>query len=226
MSSNISSPYLGQSFDRIGHAIQGFSRDHALIKRVSPSTNVTVSLFPGLVCHPTGSDTFSPGMPNQFPRVTVELGSAVGRGLPMYLLNATVDFDTSNSLLPTGTALYGSTAYPFPQVSAMPTPPATATYEAILASGGFEFETTEFDTDQTYVAGQPLRAVTISTTAVGGKVTNQGNATTAFTTATAFNVNPTAASDQIVGYASAAVYPNAYMKNVLSYWTYFVPGTR
>lgn len=226
MSANVTSNYLGQSFDRIGKPLRGFSRDHALMKRVTPSGNVSVaSLYPGLVVHPVSSDTFSPGMPNQFPRVVCELGSAVGRGLPLYLLNGTIDFDTSLSLLPAGVPLYGNAANPFAAISAMPTPPATATYLGILASGGFEFETTEFDTAQTYVAGQPLRTVTSNSSTDGGKVTNQGNAVSAFGTGT-FNVNPTASSDQVVGYVSAGAYANAYMKTVLSYWTWFIPGTR
>jgi hypothetical protein len=45
----------------------------------------------------------------------------------------------------------------------------------LVALGAYELETTEYDTDQTYLPNEPLRAIAANTTqATGGRLTNQG----------------------------------------------------
>lgn len=51
----------------------------------------------------------------------------------------------------------------------------TGTNTGLVATGAYELETTEYDTDQTYLPNQPLRAVASNTNqTTGGRLTNQG----------------------------------------------------
>lgn len=222
MSAGITQTYLGQAFDHIGMIIQGRSTDHTLMRRCVRSANISpdVTLFPGLVVHPVGSSIHDPGMPNQHPYSIVEMGSPPGRGLPYFLINGAPDFDVALATSPEGTPPHGDAKHPFVALSVKPGPPATATYLAIVVSQGFEFETTEFDTDQTYLAGQPLRPVQSNTDANAGKVTNQGGTMSQFSSGALV-----VGTHTVVGYVATAPYPNAYNRTVLSLHTYFVPGS-
>jgi hypothetical protein len=82
----------------------------------------------------------------------------------------------------------------------------------LVASGGYELETTEFDTVQTYARNDPLRAHT------DGKLTNQ--------TVVLFSQTntPLTSSTAVVGLVSRGKFTNAYGKSVISFWSIWAPG--
>ena len=86
---------------------------------------------------------------------------------------------------------------------------------ALVATGAFELETTEFDATQVYARNQLLRApvgngVNDYVALGSGRLTNQG--VTLYTTA-------------VCGVVSRGVFKNNYGKNVLAYWPVYLPGT-
>lgn len=82
---------------------------------------------------------------------------------------------------------------------------------AFVASGGFELETTEFDTAQTYAINDYLRGQTSNTVAAtGGVLTNQGI---------------TLYTNTVCGMVSGPEALNANRVSVLPFYTVFLPGT-
>lgn len=222
--------YLGKQFDRTGAPSRGFRLDNWQTMPCVRSANVnsSVVLYAGQVAHGVSTTTLS-GPLKQYPRHVIEPGCGPGHGMPLYLLSSQPDFDVSVQGVPPGTAVYGSTTDPWASVSAMPGYGApSSVLTAVTASTGIEFETTEYDTAQTYVNGQALRAVTSNTDANAGKVTNQGNAggVNTFTTGQTLNISPAANSDYVVGFVSGGTYPNADDKTILAYYVALVPGVR
>lgn len=105
------------------------------------------------------------------------------RAMPMFLLQNSNDFDANSDK-------YGS---------------ASGNLSAVVAIGGYEIETTEYDLAGTYLINTLLKP------AAGGdlgKVTN---------TATAQSAN------DVVGVVSGIVAKNAYGKNVLKFYPCFLP---
>ncbi len=228
MSSNITNFY-GKQYDHLGEVRRGLPRDHAVVVQCTRSSNInsSIALFPGLCVYPVGANSISPGMPNQFPRYTVEPGVGVGKGLPIYLLSGQADFDVSISNLPTGVSYPGNSSYPLPAISSQPGYQGSTIQVqiGIIVNQGFEFETTEFDTAQTYTAGQPLRAVLSNTDANAGKFTNQGNTgsgSPGFTISQAMVVG----TDTIAGFVGAGSYPNSWQRPVLSILAWYMAGSR
>lgn len=82
----------------------------------------------------------------------------------------------------------------------------------LVACYGYELETTEFDTTQTYVPNQPLRAHT------DGKLTNQS------VTLAAQTNTPQTSSTACCGIVSRGKYTNALGATVLGFWTVWYPG--
>ena len=82
----------------------------------------------------------------------------------------------------------------------------------LVASGSYELETTEFDTAQTYLPNEPLRAGT------DGKLTNQS------VVLFSQNDSPQTSSTAVVGIVSRGKRTNAYGKSVLTFWTVWAPG--
>jgi hypothetical protein len=83
----------------------------------------------------------------------------------------------------------------------------------LVAKGPYQFQTTAFDTTQTYLAGQLLRApvgLAANQAGISGYLTNQG--VTLFTTA-------------CCGLVAAGVQTNAYGDTVLDFWPIYCPGT-
>lgn len=228
--------FPGQAYDRTLTALKGWYREMALDAEVAIGSNVNIGstnepVTPGLVVHvvswtaalsPYGEAIDGPGT------YVVELGAiGIGHGMPMYLMSNPTDPDVSNPGVPSGTPVYGNTAYPDPYIPVLPKA-SGQNLVALVASGGYEVESTEYDTAQTYTAGNPLRAVSSNTNANGGKVTNQGATSNAFTSSTAFvHGDPgVAAWDTIVGVVSRGEYTNANRRPVLGYYTWWSPGTR
>jgi len=88
---------------------------------------------------------------------------------------------------------------------------------AIMATGAWELSTTEFDSAQTYVANEPLRAVASNSNATtGGRMTNQG----VTSKASAAPQNATA----VCGIVSGGVKLNSHRQNALHFWPVFCEG--
>lgn len=232
--------YPGQAFDNTMTPLKGWYRETALDVEVAIGSNVNIGSnatppTQGLCVHavdrntnpdPYGGSVSGPGT------VVVEMGCAgATHGPPIFLWTPSTDPDAYNPGVPSGTPAYGTTSYPpdflsvFPPVSGSTMP---INLVGLVGIGAYELETTQFDTAQTYAAGQPLRAVTSNTNANAGKLTNQGATSAAFTSATAFLAgDPTASAwDTIVGFVSRESYTNANRRSALAFWSHFIPGTR
>lgn len=89
--------------------------------------------------------------------------------------------------------------------------------QGLVAIGGYELASTEFDTDQTYAPNDSLRAIASNTVAAtGGRLTNQGVvkvASASASTATA-----------VCGRVSRGVKTNTHRKSVLYFWPVHIPG--
>lgn len=124
----------------------------------------------------------------------------VGRQMPIFLLQTSTDSDVSNS--------GGGIWYPI-------APEGNIT--GLVAQGAYELETTEFDSAQTYLPNDYLRAIVANTTqATGGRLTNAG-----VTTIEDAGSNPTA----VVGVVSRAPRKRQSDRNyVLAFWPTYKPG--
>lgn len=235
---SVSYSYPGQAYSHTLTPLKGWYEYGALDAEVKPSTNVNINslglapLCSGLVVHATDktdqADVYG-GVINGPGTLVVELGcGGLTHGIPMYLWPGFSDPDISNPGTPTGTPAYGDSTYGPPDQIPVYPPSGGGNMTALVATGGFEVETTEYDADQTYASGQPLRAVTSNTNVNGGKVTNQGASANTFTSSQTFlQGDPTlSAWDTIVGVVSRETYTNANKKPALSFYTAWIPGTR
>lgn len=201
--------YLGQSFDHTLTALKGWPTLHALDFDAPLSSNVNIGSVgtapcSGLVVHNTASG--------------FEMGANLTQ-MAIFLWPNAYDFDVSNPGVPTGTALGGTTSVPPAWVPIRP----TGKLMGLVATGGYELETTEFDTTQTYTINQTLRAVTSNTDANAGKLTNQNASGGQGFGSPGVNV---AYTDSIVGVVSRGAYTNSHGKQVLSFWPVYLPGSR
>lgn len=228
-------PYTfpGQAYDRTLTALKGWYKEMALDAEVIIGANVNINsngtpATPGLVVHcvsfnaaisPYGETIDGPGT------FVCEMGA--NKQMPIFLWSSPTDPDVSNPGVPAGTPAYGNTAYPDPYISTLPRT-TNQHLVGLVATGGYEVESTEYDPDQTYAANDGLRTVTSNTDANAGKVTNQAGATPPFNSSgAAVYGNPAVAAwDTIVGIVSRGEYTNANRRPVLAYWTVYLPGTR
>ncbi len=229
--------YPGQSFQNTLTALKGWYEEGALDANCRIGSNVNLNstgavVHSGLVVHvvsviaqadPYGGVISGPGQ-----ALVVEMGCGVAMGPPLFLWSGNNEPDISNPGVPTGTPVYGDSTYgPPDQVSVFPRTGGES-IPALVGLGNFEVESTGYDTAQTYTPGNGLRTVTSNTNANGGKVTNQGASSAAFTNSTALVVPGAnaATTDTIVGWVSRGVYINANRKSALAFWTDYLPGTR
>ncbi len=229
--------YPGQAFDHTLQALKGWYRETALDAEVALSSNVNIGgnatpATAGLVVHGTdltnNSDAY--GSPMTGPKsFVVEMGCGPAHGMPMYLMSRPTDPDVYNPGTVAGDPVYGTANRPadfFPVFPAI----QNQKLNALIASGAYELETTEYDTAQTYATGQPLRAVTSNTDANAGKLTNQRGTTAAFNSAGVVqfvgNTATVTAWDTIVGMVSRGTYVNSYQRPALAFYSWFVPGNR
>lgn len=82
----------------------------------------------------------------------------------------------------------------------------------LVATGGYELETTEFDTAQTYARNDPVRAHT------DGKLTNQS------VTLFSQTDSPQTSSTAVVGIVSRGKFTNSDGVSVLAFWPIWAPG--
>lgn len=81
----------------------------------------------------------------------------------------------------------------------------------LVATGGYEVASTEYDRDQTYHVNDVLRAIKSNSNATtGGRLTNAG-----------FTLGTTAG----VGVVSKLPAKNSHKKYVITFWTAYIPGT-
>jgi hypothetical protein len=84
----------------------------------------------------------------------------------------------------------------------------------LVATGGYELESSEFDAEQTYAANDLLTATADNADSdVGGVLTNDvsGNPVEQYT-------------DPVCGVVSRGVFRNEHDVSMLAFWSYFLPG--
>lgn len=115
--------------------------------------------------------------------------------MPLFTLQNSDDFDVSNA-------------------NAAWTPIAPkGVMNALVATGAYELETTEFDTAQTYTPNDHLTAVLSNSASNGGSLTNQ-------------SLGTLYGSGMVnrVGVVSRGKRTNSYGKTVLAFWPVYLPG--
>ena len=173
--------------------LRGWFEAHALIFKAKLSANVSGDALPvyaGRVAHVNASGEYELGLP-------ATIGSCK---MPVFLFQNSDDPDVKND---------GGDPETEADVWVGATP--TGTIMGLVATGGFEVETTEFQSEEdlgdTYEPGEALTAVNSNTLATGGEIRRT----------TAYSGGP------LCGIVSKAVRRNEHGKNVLSLWTYFLP---
>lgn len=231
MSSTFNPP--GQAYDHLLRVVRGFHPDYSMVVRGKISANVDLTVVTphsGLCVHIESTALRTQPFSSRGPREpSFEMGciGANADGFPLFLWGGLYDPSNSNKSTPTGTAATGSSTYGTPIGFSIlpPADPASAVLPAVLGAPGlYEMETTEYDTNQTYTCGQYLRAVTLNNNANSGKLTNQNASSGGGAFANTSTL--TLGTDTVVGVVSHGTYQNADMKNVLSFFTHFVHGTR
>lgn len=229
MSSNYA--YPGQAYAHTLTALKGWYKEMALDAECALSSNVNLAgtgqpVHSGTVVHATGvnANTDVYGSPMNGPgTLVVEMGCGADDGIPLFLWPGENDRDISNPGVPAGTSAAGDATYGPPDFLPVLPQITNQNMPALVGSGGYELESSEFDGDQTYATGQYLRTVTSNTDANGGKLTNQDASGGApFATSALLTVG----TDTVVGIVSRGEYVNGYRKAVLAFWTWFIRGTR
>jgi hypothetical protein len=229
VSANFTTP--GQAYDHLLNPLKGFHPDWAVDVRGKLHTTVDLTVVTphsGRVVHIAATVT----RPNAFtgrgphlPAFSMGCG-AVRKGPPIWLWSGVYEPDISNKGTPSGVATTGAANYPPNWLSSMPGRDPTNSEQVwgLVGIPGLEVETTEYDTAQTYLPGEHLRAVTLDNNVNGGVVTNQ-NASSGAALATTTNAF-TLLTDTVVGIVSRGTYKNSNDRQVLSLYTFFLPGTR
>jgi hypothetical protein len=148
------------------------------------SSAVTFAVKRGRVVHVDSNGEFRPG--------------AHDTNIAIFLLNGSEDADVSNP----GTTAGGR----FMHQAVAP----TGKMSGLVATGGYEIASTEFDADQTYAPGDLLTATASnSNAATGGVLTN--DSVTQYVT-------------PVVGVVSSGKAQNHNGIQALSFWTVWLPG--
>jgi hypothetical protein len=148
------------------------------------ASNVTFEVPRGRVVHLDSNGAFVPGAHNT--------------GVAIFLLNGSSDADVSNP----GTTAAGN----FMHQAIAP----TGKMSGLVATGGYEISTTEFDASRTYAPNDLLTAaISLTNKAVGGVLTNAS--------VTQY-VNP------VVGVVSSGATKNHNGIQALSFWCVWLPG--
>lgn len=150
--------------------------------KLSPSLSFDVNR--GRVVHVDSNGNFVPG--------------AHKTNVAIFLLNGSTDADVANP----GTTAGGK----FMHLAVAP----TGKLSGLVATGGYEISTTEFDTARTYAPGDLLTATRTATpAATDGRLTNQS--VTQYTT-------------PVVGVVSSGAATNHNGISALSFWCVWLPG--
>lgn len=226
--------YAGQMYDHTLEALKGWFQMSALDIDGTLDAAVNIGgvgnpVQAGMVVHV--SSTTAPGGGTNFnngvPIPVFSMGANVTK-MAIFVMRGTAGYDVSNPGVPAGVALGGTGGVlGTPGAGTVPgwvSIRPTGKLSGLVATGGYELESTEFDTDQTYSPNDPLRAVTSNTDADAGKLTNKGNtgAGNPGFTASAFTVY----TDSTVGVVSRGKYTNKHGKQALAFWPVYLPGSR
>lgn len=164
-------------------AVKGWFEPAALDFSAKLSANVEFDVPRGRVVHVNADGEFETGI------ATTDMA--------IFLLNGSDDFDVSNpGTTPAGNFMHRAIA------------PA-GNMSGLVATGGYELESTEFITDNTYVPGETITAPVDNTDIdVGGLLTNA--AAVAYT-------NP------VCGVVSRGSFSNSHGIPVLAFWPVYLP---
>lgn len=230
--------YPGQAYFHTLKPLKGWYIDSAIDAAGKLSSNVDIGsngspAVRGLIVHPSALQTESDpyGGSTTGPQLfTFEMGCGPAHGIPMILWTPPTDPDVYNPGVPTGVPVAGNSGNIAEWGSALPSING-GNLVALVLTGAYELETTEYDSDQTYTAGQPLRAVTSNTDANAGKITNdRGPVTNGFTSSGAIqfvgNTSTVTNWDTIIGFVSRGEYVNSNKRNALAFYANYVPGNR
>jgi hypothetical protein len=154
------------------------------------SSNVTFVVPPGRVAHVNDSGEFEMGVAD------TDMG--------IFLINGSESYDVSNpGTTPAGNFMHQAIA-------------PTGVMSGVVAKGGYEIESTEFDDAQTYAANELLTATADNTTlATGGVLTNAG---------TGAGGDVEQYSDPVCGVVSRGRFVNAHGIPVLAFWPEWLPA--
>ncbi len=162
--------------------------------KLSPS--VTFPVDRGRVVHVDASGNFVPG--------------AHKTNVAIFLLNGSDDADVSNPGWGQGQGANGAnatqTAAHFMHIAVAP----TGKMSGLVATGGYEISTTEFDAERSYAPGDLLTATrTASPAATDGRLTN---------------ASVTQYQTPVVGVVSSGATTNHNGVSALSFWCVWLPG--
>ncbi len=165
----------------------------ALVKSTKLSSNVTITVYQGRVVHLNSDGEYETG--------------ATGTQMPLFVMRPSNALDVKK-LSASYTSL-NSGAYQ--EFQGYP----TGNFGSYVATGGFEFQTTEYDTSRDYTINDLLTAtVANSTQATGGRLTNAGNSQNGF-------VRPFL--DAACGVVSGLEFTNHHRVSVLPFWSIYLP---
>lgn len=134
-----------------------------------------------------------------------ELETGVGAtDMGIFLLNGSEDYDVSNpGTTPAGNFMHQAIA-------------PKGVMSGLVAKGPYEIESTEFDDNQTYGAGDLLTAAVANTTlATGGVLTNAGSGG---------GGDVEQFVDPVCGVVSRGRFINSHGIPVLAFWPEYIPG--
>jgi hypothetical protein len=230
--------YPGQAFQHTVKPLKGWYEDSGIDAAGKLSTNVNIGgtnlpAVRGLIVHGSSlqSDVDPYGGTMTGPQVFFfEMGCGPAHGIPMILWTPPTDPDVYNPGVPVGVPAYGQAGNIAEFGSSLPRIDG-GNLVALVFTGAYELETTEYDTAQTYATGQPLRSVTSNTDANAGKITNQrGPVTNGFTSTGLVqfvgNTATVANWDTIIGFVSRGAYTNSNRQTGLALYTEYLAGNR
>ena len=178
-------------FEHALNAAKGWFQPTALDFQAKLSANVTFNPPAGRVAHLNAAGEFEMGM--------------IARCMPLFLWNGINDFDVSNPGMTAGGH--------FVQQAIAP----TGKMQSLVATGGYELESTEFDSENVYAPNDLLTATASNSNAdTGGVLTNAG---------TGSHGNVKQFVDPCCGIVSRGSYNNEHGVAVVAFWPIVLPGT-
>lgn len=185
----------------IRHALnelKGWPRDQAIdyVASLAPGT-LPAPLWGGRVVHVNAAQQFEPGV--------------TGGQMGIFLLNSSIQFDVTND--PSDPSILGWT--PIAPTGAM---------SGLVAIGGYELETTEFDVTKTYAPNDSLKSPTAAecTGALGVSVAGMLFKDKSYAAGGGPLVRYT---DAICGIVSRSNTKSEYGVPILAFWPVYVPST-
>lgn len=179
--------------------VKGWFHEAALDCEGKLSSNVEFDVPPGRVVHIVDTEVIGRKLTPIF-----EMGVS-NTGMAIFLLNGSTSYDVSNP----GTTRKGN----FMHKAIAP----SDVLSGLVATGGYELSTTEFDTDQTYTPGDLLTAPAVNNNATtGGRLTNRDGGSP-------LDV-PWESDLPVCGVVSRGKYKNEHKVWVLQFYPVYLPA--